>query len=200
MRKLTLILCCSVIFFSIGDRKVMSFPPFYYGDVGPPGPNDVHIGETAIIMPLGKILLIHKGANYGAIKFTDFWTGKTGEDYYARYESYYQVDKTGDLTKKNVKYREEELSFPKPLGVGRLAFSFGNTEVKCGPIRLFWSDKGAVHFYRLSQGQGDHGIELAPTKWTDISQVNVFDSRLKWYRYDDKRQRVNIPIDKLWED
>ena len=199
MRRLTLILCSLIILFSIGDRKVVAFS-FYYGDVGPPGPNDVHIGKTAIVMPLGKIFLIRKGADYGAVKFTEFWTGKTEEDYYARYESYYQGDKTGVLSKKDVKFRKEELSFPKPRGVGRLAFSFGNKEVKCGPIRLFWSGKGAVHFYKEGQEEGDYGIELAPTKWTDILQVNVFDSRLKWYRYDEKRQRVNIPIDKLWED
>jgi hypothetical protein len=58
---------------------------------------------------------------------------------------------------------------------------------------------GVIYFFSLSQKDGDYGIELAPTKWTDISQVNVFDPRLKWYRYDEKRKDTFIPIDQLWE-
>jgi hypothetical protein len=29
--------------------------------------------------------------------------------------------------------------------------------------------------------------------------VNVFDPRVKWYRYDEKRERIFIHIDRLWE-
>ena len=173
---------------------------FYYGDIEPPGPNDVHIGKTAIVMPLGKILLVRRYSEYCAVKFTDFWTGKTEEDLYAKYESCYQGDKSGDFSRQNIKFRNGKLSFPKPRGIGRLAFSFGKKEISCGTVRLFWSGQGAVHFYREGQAQGDYGIELAPTKWTEISQVNVFDQRLKWYRYDENRKRVNIPVDQLWED
>jgi hypothetical protein len=45
----------------------------------------------------------------------------------------------------------------------------------------------------------DYGIELAPTPWTDIKELNIKDPRIKWYKYDEKRERVFIPIDKLWE-
>lgn len=183
---------------------------FYYGDAGPPGPNDVHIGKTAIVMPLGKILLVRRDSAYCAIKFIKFWSENTseagtvfvasGSDEYAIYDSYYQGDNTGDFSKKDVQFKKEKLSFPKPRGIGRLAFSFGNKEIKCGNIGLLWSGKGSVHFYGEGQKQGDYGIELAPTEWTDISQVNVFDPRLKWYRYDENRKRVNIPVDQLWED
>lgn len=171
----------------------------YYGDAGSPRPNEIQIAEVGIVMPLGRILIIKRGSDYCAIKFNKFWTGKTDEDYFAQYESYSKKDKTGEFSKANVQIKKEELSFPKPRGIGRFAFSHGNKEVKCGAFRLFWSGQGAVHFYGLGQKQGDYGIELAPTKWTDISQVNVFDPRLKWYRYDEKRERVNIPADKLWE-
>lgn len=182
----------------------------YYGDIDPPKDNEVHVGKTVIVMPLGKILLVRKDAAYCVIKFTKIWSENTsevgtlfvasGSDEYATYESYFQGDKTGDFSKKNVQFKKEKLSFPKPRGIGRLAFSFGNKEIKCGGIKLFWGGKGSVSFYGEGQKQGDYGIELAPTKWTDISEVNVFDPRLKWYRYDENRKRVNIPVDKLWED
>ena len=197
MKKLVITVCWLVVFIKIMGGEAMAFD---YGDIGPPGPNDVHVGKTAIVMPLGKILLVRKDSKYCAVRFTESWTGKTEEDLYAKYESYYQGDKSGDFSKANVQLKKENLSFPTPRGVGRLAFSFGNKEIECGPIRLFWSGHGAVHFYSEGEKQGDYGIELAPTPWTDISQVNVFDPRIQWHRYDEKRERINIPIDKLWED
>lgn len=187
----------------------MAILPIYYGESGPPGPNEVHIGAMGVVMPIEKILLVRKGSEYCSIKFTKLWSENTsedstlfvaaGSDEYALYESYYQGDKTGDFSKKNVQINKAKLSFLKPRGIGRLAFSFGNQEIKCGTIKLR-SLSNAISFYAEDQKAGDYGIELAPTKWTDISQVNVFDSRLKWYRYDENRKRVNIPVDQLWED
>jgi hypothetical protein len=66
-------------------------------------------------------------------------------------------------------------------------------------LKLQWAGRGSVFFYAEGQEQGDHGIELAPTIWTDISEVDVFDPRIKWYRYDEQRKRMNISIDQLWE-
>ena len=196
MKKLLMSLCCLIALIQIGGSEVIAF---YYGDIGPPWPNDVHIGKTAIVMPLAKILLVRRESDYCAIKFTEFWTGKTEEDVYAMYESCYQGDKTGDFSKKNVKLQKDKLAFPKPRGIGRLAFSFGNRNIRCGPLKLQWAGRGSVFFYAEGQEQGDHGIELAPTIWTDISEVDVFDQRIKWYRYEEQRKRMNISIDQLWE-
>ena len=168
------------------------------GGIVPPGTNDVVIAPNAVIVPIGRIMLIRKGSEYCAIKFTEFWTGNTEEDRYAKYESYCQGDGTGDLLNKNGQFKKGELSAPKPRGIGRLAFSFGNRNVLCGPIKLQWSGKGSIYFYSEGQKQDDYGIQLAPTKWTDVSQVNVFDARLKWFGYDAKRQRMVVPIDQLW--
>jgi len=160
--------------------------------------SDVTITPVAVKMPLGRILLVRKDGEYCAIKFTEFWTGRTESDWYANYESYFKEDKTGDFSDKNVQVRKEKLSFPKPRGIGRLALSFGNKDVRCGPIELFWYGQGWVYFYSSSQKEGDYGIELAPTKWTNISEVNVFDPRVTWHRYDPKREKVTIQIDSLW--
>ena len=162
-------------------------------------PNDVIIAPNAIKIPLEKILLVRQNSNYGAVKLTKLWTGKTKEDRYAEYESYYQGDKSGNLSNKNVQFERGKLSFPKPRGVGRFAFSFGNRDIQCGPIKLAWYGEEWIYFFSTNQDQGDYGIELAPTIWSNISQVNVFDSRIKWYRYNSKREDITIPIDKLWE-
>ena len=163
-------------------------------------PNDVGVTPIQLAVPLGRIILVRKNSEHCVIKFIQFWTGKTEEDYFANYESYYQGDKSGNFSKKNVQVRKEELSSPKPWGIGRFAFSFGNRDVLCGDIKLGWSSKGWISFYGSDQREGDYGIELAPTQWTDVSQVDVFDPRVDWYRYNPKRKRINIPIDKLWGD
>ncbi len=170
-------------------------------DLGSPS-EYVIVSPNAIIMPLGRILLIRRDSDYGAIKFTKFWTGKTEDDLYATYESYYQDDKTGDFANKNVKFTKEELRSPKPIfSLFGHPFAFGiKEEIKCGPIRLWWVGRGTVCFFKRSQRQGDYSIELAPTKWTDISHVNVSDPRLKWYRYDEKRKNIKIPLDRLWDE
>lgn len=170
-----------------------------------PEANEVQIAPNAIGIPLGHILLIRNDSDYCAVKFIRCWTGQADYDQHAEYESYYQGDKTGDFRSKNVKYRKEEVYYTKP------SFSiFGHPvrigakrDICCGPIELWWSGlncKIFVYYFRHDQKQGDYGIELAPTKWTDISQVNVFDPRLKWYRYDAKRKDTKIPMDRLWDD
>jgi len=162
--------------------------------------SEVIITPVAVKIPIGRILLVRKSSEYCAVRFERFWTGKTSQDLFAAYESYYQGDKMGDFSNKNVEHRKAELSFPKPRGIGRFAFSFGNKDVQCGPIKLFWFGQGWTYFYGSSQEEGDYGIELASTKWTEISEVNVFDSRIRWYRYDAKREDMKIPVDRLWDD
>jgi hypothetical protein len=209
MKKFVIILCCLIAYAQTEVQEVMAIFPFYYGESGPPKPNEVHIGNTIIVMPIGKIFLVRKDSEYCAVKFTKVWSENTseistlfvaaGSDEYALYESYYQGDKSGDFSKKNVQFNKAKLSYLKPRGIGRLAFTFGNQEIKCGAIKLS-AISNSISFYGSGQEAGDYGIELAPTKWTDISQVNVFEPRLRWYRYDENRKGVNIPVDKLWED
>jgi hypothetical protein len=197
MKRYLIIIICLVASIQIGGKEALAI---YYGDVGSPGTNEIHIGKTAIEMPSGTILLVRKGLDYCAVKFFEFSSDKTNEEFYARYESYYQGDQSGDFNKKNVQLETKDLSASKRYGVGRFSFRFGNSDIRCGHFRLFWFGKGSVFFFSSSQEAGDYGIEIAPTKWSDISEVNVFDPRLKWYRYDENRQRVNIPIDRLWDD
>ncbi|MFZ5761514.1 MAG: hypothetical protein ACOY8P_01120 [Thermodesulfobacteriota bacterium] len=193
--KLSLIFFISVVIICLAYEKVTAF---YYGDTGTPSNEEIHIGKTAIVVPTNSILIVRKHDNYCAIKFIKIWKENSTDNFYAEYESYHQVNKSGLFSKNNALHNDGKLSFPAPRGIGRFSFSFGNKEIICGPIKLFWSGDGSVHFYGENQQQGDYGIEIAPTPWSDISQVNISDPRIKWYRYDDKRQRVNIPIDKLW--
>jgi hypothetical protein len=143
------------------------------------------------------ILLARWSQKYCAIKFTDFPSGDSREGQDATYQSFYQPDGTGDFRTKSVILNEAKLSQTRLHGIGRLAFSLGTTDIQCGPLKLMWSAKDWVYFLRPNQGDWKTGAELAPTGWTAVSQVNVFDPRLKWYGYAEARQRATVPIPRL---
>jgi hypothetical protein len=190
-----------------------------------PKENDVAIHSSGVEIPLNRILLIRKDTYYCAIKFTMCWTeideermkkyasyihqgGDTAlhfkeeaERRFALYQSFYQADSTKNLGDKNVNVSEGKASRLPLRGPFRpFTYQPGDSYVKCGPIKLTWQYKTGVGFMPPDKGLGDFGYELAPTPWTDMKEVNIKDLRIKWYRYDEKRERVFIPIDRLWGD
>jgi hypothetical protein len=189
------IMFCLILLMAQGSGPVLASDPIAYDT--PIGPEDVRIGPHYIEMPLNKIFLIRNGELYGAVKLTKFRMGTNKKDKYASYICWYQDDGTGDLVSKSVKFEEKEAS-SKLFGIGRFSFNTGNEEIRCGAFRLWWWGKGMIYFFEKGQEFGDYGVELAPTKWSEIKEVNVFDTRLKWIKYDKNRSRTDIPIDNLW--
>jgi hypothetical protein len=187
-------------------------------------PNEVGISSKGVEIPLNRIILIHKGNQYCALKFTNAWIemdeerlkayadlkkGRILDDVdreaamkkYADYESYYN-DGSPNFTNGSVQRKEGTASLLPLRGPVRpFTYQPGNGCVECGQFKLLWSYKTAVTFIPLGKSSNirDYGIELAPTPWTDIKELNIKDPRIKWYKYDEKRERVFIPIDKLWE-
>jgi hypothetical protein len=168
---------------------------------------EVEIAPNGVAVPLGRIILVRRDSEYCAVKFTKFWLeGEKNE--YSNYESYYQGDKSGDFSNKNAEFRKGTVSWLAPIfGCWfpiHFAPSLSERNFRCGPIKLGWtgsSQVSYVYFFSFeSKRQDDYGFEIAPTKWKDISEVNVWDHRLKWYRYDRYRRDKRFPIDELWED
>lgn len=184
-----------------------------------PKDNEVGIYYSGVAVPLNRIILIRKNAEYCAIKFIKVWTEFDEERYktythhvdveldkyystkkYADYEGYYQGDGSGSFTKTNVKITRETASWLPLKGPFRpFIYQPGRARVECGPYRLGWQYKTFVSSIPKGKYLEEHGFELAPTTWKDIKEINVFDPRVKWYRYDEKREKLFIPIDKLWE-
>jgi hypothetical protein len=157
--------------------------------------------------PFGSILLARKGEEYCAIRFTDFRRGHDSkpptmfhsgdESLYAEYDWYYQSDGSGVFTKPNIKSGHKKLARKPLVGIGRMAIALGGaTAVECGTFKLPWTYPVQISFY-TGYRLGENGIELAPTRWRNIVDVKVRDSRVIWYRYDEKREDAYIPIDKL---
>jgi len=153
--------------------------------------------------PLGNFLLIRKDASVCAIRFTEYHRGhdakaptvfSSGEESFdATYDCFCQGERGGGLGNSTTGKVTKRASW----GIGRFAFQSGETNVKCGSFKLPWMYPTRVSFHIEGTKLGDHGIELAPTRWTEIKEVNANDARLRWFRYDEKRAVTYIRSEAL---
>lgn len=158
-----------------------------------PGPDEVFIGQASVGVPLGRVLLARKGSEYCAFKFTNTWLGETKYDHYTSYEFYYQGDGSGDFSRANVKSGTGELFFPRVRGwMGIPVIKGAKDTIECGGMKFKWG-------YIANISTRTRDAELAPTPWTSITEVNVHDPRIRWYRKDSNRKRTMVHIDRLWD-
>jgi hypothetical protein len=145
------------------------------------------VGPTVVAMPIGKIILAKKGLEYCSIRFTSTWLSGSDFDYYTAYEYYYQGDGSGDFKRSNVKFGNGELFYPRDPGWFAIPFTSGAKDTfGCGGLKIKWFHTGGVNF---------DDFELAPTPWKSITDVNVHDTRLKWFRKDANRKKITVYID-----
>jgi hypothetical protein len=156
--------------------------------------NHIVIKPNAIQIPVGRFLIAHRGDEYCAVKLLSSERGKEEGEWKATYESYYQNDKSGSFQNKNVKYNKDELIELQPVGIGRLAARRSKDTIFCGKLWLNWSGRAWIYPYHdLEKDRGQ--ITLAPTTWTEISEINLLDLRLVWYAYDENRKTIEIPVE-----
>ena len=149
---------------------------------------DFVISGGRVKMPVGAFLLVRKNGKVGAIRLTKIdpaateWVGKS------TWESFFQPDGSGSLAAKNVIRRTGELDVQDLKGpgrgiyvyqpgvtdalVGKWKFSFGSPTMMSMSDSSFWT------------GVGDHGYEFAPTSACDLSEIDVNDKKLQWFRFD----------------
>jgi hypothetical protein len=191
-----------------------------------PGPDEVGIYFSGVKMPLNRIIMLRKDGRYCALKFISAWSEldeerlqKLAKDIrqggviadsareaatkkYAKYESYYSRNGAPINGDKDLVRKEGTASLLPLRGPFRpFVYQPGNGCVECSGIKLLWSYKTGVSFIPLGKGsdEKDYGIELAPTPWTRIEDVNAKDLRVKWYRYDAKRVATFIAVEELWK-
>jgi hypothetical protein len=183
-----------------------------------PSENNVRISKNGVSVPLKYFTLIRLGKTYGAIRLTDYrvqgqksspiGVSSFVQNINADYESYYQGDGTGNFMMYNViRYKSDS---PNSINYAKKPVALGKSWVYCGPLKIGWTSHSKRINYldliamRNNQRDSEEDIssyEIAATKWTDIAQVNVFDSRIKWVKpYELKdNQEIIIPINKLWD-
>ena len=161
--------------------------------------NDAVIDSLYIGMPVGRVLLISRDSFIGAVKFLQNEERPDGT--YSKYE-YFEYEKGGFR-----KVSEGEVLQKKPSSGKGFFFHHGPNELAGPPLKLknfslfahaARTDHAAVYFSN-ARDKPDLKVRMAPTPWKDIMEVNLTDSRIRWFAYDKKESRKVIPIDKIWD-
>ncbi len=166
--------------------------------------HNVMISSNQVSSPIGYFLLARKGKAACAIRFTDYnrhnsfaGNGPIISKNSADYDYFYQGDGSGDFKKPNVeaghlKAGENYVGISNTVGGGS-----DPTSLMCGSLELPWDGTIAIKFFQGAEPH-DEGIKLAPTKWRDVNEINVYDMGYTWYRYDKTRELIEMPVEKLW--
>lgn len=167
---------------------------------------NVYVWSGSVSTPEGYFMLIRKENNACAVRFNKFDSSGSvsvpNTNVYilnidVPYDYFYQADGTGDFKKKNVDSKHLKLSIKGASGSGAMVAADGNL-IKCGPLDLHWEGESqGVTMYQGSEPH-DEGIELAPTRWRDINEININDPTIYWYGYDATRKLLKIPVEELW--
>ena len=170
-----------------------------------------HLGAriygTAAGAPLGRLLLMRKDGNACAIRFTQFRRGndskpqtrfRTNEETrYAEYDWYFLAGKGKDRLRQRITSGHESLSYKPIVGYGHLRIQRGNVTVKCGSLHATWAYPVSVSLLEPNGRFESNGIEVAPTQWVDVQDVNLSAPGLVWYRYSEARDLAYIPLEDL---
>lgn len=162
-----------------------------------------YISPVEIAAPLGYFLVVNKGNDICAIRFTTFRRGNDAkkpslfnggeENLYAEYDWYY----LGNDPKFERATGHEQLNRSRTVQIlGFHGFLLGKREINCGNSSLIWRYPVAITFMG-SGGTYLPDTRIGITPWTDFSQLNLNSPLIKWFLYDPDRKREFIQIDKI---
>ncbi|HOM88750.1 MAG TPA: hypothetical protein PLR54_10495 [Spirochaetota bacterium] len=149
----------------------------------------IRIFNTGIEIPLGYFALVKRNNKICAIRFLETGKHPKKDKNYAIYEYYFQCDGRGDFLNNTSKHGTGKATYKSFCIIGRLCFNTGNMNLACGEINIKWTG-GRYLEYGDGLNRNEKisdvikaGVQIAPTKWTDIKAVNVLEKGLKWYKY-----------------
>ena len=154
------------------------------------------VGPSSVLMPSGIFLLVRKGKEIGAIRFTGIGHGASAGVGKASYDSYFQGDGSGSLAASNVIKQSGEINVERLKGVGRVSFQFGKTKVRIGKWSFACNYPGRLDMWPYYRDQRDYGYEFAPTSARDVNEIDSADARLRWFKFD-PNTRVDVPVSDL---
>jgi hypothetical protein len=165
-------------------------------------PDEVSIDEHAVVMPLGRVLLINRIDFIGAIIFV---RNEEKMDYVSSKYEIFEYEKGGGFRK--IIAGEIFRNTPQESFWYNLRSLFLHDIGKAGRIKLrsfvLFADAGDESHSTVCFWDGaakpDVKVRLAPTPWRDIREVKLSDPRIIWFGHDKGRERKVIPIDKIWD-
>ena len=142
------------------------------------------VGPRFVHVPKGVFLLVRRGREIGAIRFTRIEpSGGIGQGS-STYESYFQGDGSGSFQTVNVMKLSGVIDIKPIRGVSHsLSWQPGSNKLRVG---RWWFGCLSIDLINMSPHffQYDQGYEFAPTSAHEITEVDASAMGLKWFRYD----------------
>jgi hypothetical protein len=153
------------------------------------------VGFEWIDLPLSRIVLVRGPRSGCALRFTSFRHGgnqqkptifRSGEE--SLYAEYDVVEFRGSEMKVQ-RLERRKVETHGMVGIGRLAFHRGNSEIRCGEHELTW-------LFPTGISPDELDISVALTGWSDFSAVRLDHTDLTWVTFDKAQTRpvIFIPI------
>jgi hypothetical protein len=164
-------------------------------------PDEMEIAVQAVVQPLNRFLFIRRGESLYAVIFVSFLKDNKGK--FILYRAYqnspsgWQQSKEDTIGTRELKWWETWLG---RLGIHTPPLSrIKPLELKGFTLMALASpdEKHAVVHFGGYDAELDETIEIAPTPWREIKEVNLTDARLKWYRA--YGPELTAKIDELWK-
>ena len=165
-----------------------------------------YVTPLSVSAPLGSLVLVKYKDAFCAIRFTEFHRGgdeKSATIFNSGEETLFATAEQTRIEKNKCKWRVlERKTIPlvrgPVVGLGRFGLAKGNIGLRCGDAPLEWTYPNNVSLGSYTQAPSERAaLEVAPTLWSDVSQIDLADARLRWYRYDEGRGNLTIEISDL---
>ena len=146
-------------------------------------------------MPEGFFLLIRNGREIGAIRLIKIqqaqdFTGKSA------YESYFQGDGSGSFLNSSVIKRSGEIDIRSLRGtIHPLVWQPGQNKLWVGSWWFECSSPSLISMAGHPSSKGT-GYEFAATSAREITDIDISDRRLRWFR-SDPNTRVSLSVSDL---
>lgn len=142
----------------------------------------IWIGPGSISVPEDLTLLVRKGNQYGALRFSGIKPGPEQSTGSAEYESVFQADGSGSFSKANVIARKGKVHQKPLVGIGRMSFQTGPTTLRIGPFKFYYRYPNWVYMYPAGELEGDYGFEFSIVRSRDFQSIDPIKLALKWHR------------------
>ncbi|MCU1253615.1 MAG: hypothetical protein JWQ49_6644 [Edaphobacter sp.] len=153
------------------------------------------MGPYAVHMPEKFFVLVRKGREIGAIRFTKINLNADG-DGESTYESYFQADGSGSFMNSNVIKRSGEITIKPVRGVSHtLSWWPGQHKLWVGK---WWFGCMSPSLINMTShfSDKDEGFEFAPTSAQNIAEIDASDRHLRWFRFD-PNARITLQVSDL---
>lgn len=165
-------------------------------------PADVSVDSQAVVMPVGRVLLVKRENFLGAILFSHNEVRPDG--IHSKYKTFESVKGDfGKIGEGEIFRGEAKKGFFFNLrnfffhDIGRI----GEIKIKSFVLYVDAMNEfhSTVYFWEDGKAKPDVKIFLAPTPWKEIGEVNLSDARIRWFAYDKQRNRKVVAIDEIWD-